>query len=92
MNRFVANFIGVSNPIEAKLVSHDRATGRAAVESDRRLRLPGTITDTNAAPAAGMVHVAVRPERIRVEATHAADVQPGWTRIEEPHPPGHLPP
>jgi spermidine/putrescine transport system ATP-binding protein len=84
VNRFVANFIGVSNPIEAKLIEHDPASGRAVVESDKGLRLTGYITDLAARPSAGTrVHVAVRPERIRVEAgASAAAAQTGWTRIE----------
>jgi spermidine/putrescine transport system ATP-binding protein len=84
VNRFVANFIGVSNPIEAKVLEHDPASGRALVESENGLRLTGTITDEGARPSAGTpVHVAVRPERIRVEAASSASAPAtGWTRIE----------
>jgi spermidine/putrescine transport system ATP-binding protein len=84
VNRFVANFIGVSNPIEGRLAEHDPATGRGVVETDRGLRLTGVVTDPDARPAAGTsVIVAVRPERLRVEAaTHAAPAPEGWTSID----------
>ena len=36
VNRFVANFIGVSNPINGRLVEHDPATGRGVVEIGAR--------------------------------------------------------
>jgi spermidine/putrescine transport system ATP-binding protein len=84
VNRFVANFIGVSNPINGKLIEHDPATGRGVVESDRGLRLTGVVTDPDARPAAGTeVIVAVRPERLRVEpATHTQPASDGWTSVE----------
>ena len=68
VNRFVADFIGVSNPFDGKLVEHDTATGRGVVEGDRGLRLAGTVTDPAARPTVGQrVVVVVRPERMRVE-------------------------
>ena len=84
VNRFVANFIGVSNPIDGKLVEHDPVTGRGVVESDRGLRLTGTVTDPDARPPVGTpVVVAVRPERLRVDpAAHTTPVGEGWTSIE----------
>jgi spermidine/putrescine transport system ATP-binding protein len=94
VNRFVADFIGVSNPIPAKVVSFDPATRRARVESDRGLSLSGTVTNPAAAPSAGdQVTVAVRPERLGVEAavaggaegansTDGADGSDGWTVIQ----------
>ena len=84
VNRFVANFIGVSNPIDGRLVEHDPATGRGVVESDRGLRLTGIVTDPDARPATGAsVIVAVRPERLRVDAAaHAEPAGDGWTSIE----------
>jgi spermidine/putrescine transport system ATP-binding protein len=73
-NSFVANFIGLSNFIPARLVSHDRATARAVVETDRGLRLAGHVTDSEAMPAEGApVTVAVRPERLSVDAATAAE-------------------
>lgn len=84
VNRFVANFIGISNPVEARLVEHDPISGRAVVESERGLRITGFITDPDARPSAGtQVHVAVRPERIHVEALASAPgPAAGWARIE----------
>jgi ABC-type Fe3+/spermidine/putrescine transport system ATPase subunit len=68
-NTFVANFIGLSNFVSARLVSHDRATAHAVVETDRGLRLVGHVTDPEAMPEDGAnVTVAVRPERLSVEA------------------------
>ena len=88
VNRFVANFIGVSNSVEGKLIEHDTATGRGVVASDRGLRLTGVITDPNASPTTGQqVIVAVRPERLRVEpvgntGADASASDAGWTRVE----------
>jgi spermidine/putrescine transport system ATP-binding protein len=73
-NSFVANFIGLSNFISARLISHERATARAVVETDRGLRLAGHVTDSEAMPAEGApVTVAVRPERLSVDAATAAE-------------------
>jgi len=81
-NAFVANFIGVSNFIPAKLVSHDRGTDRAVVETDHGVRLVGHVTDSDAEPAAGTpVTVAVRPERLRVEPETDVAAADGWTSI-----------
>ncbi|MEO5965483.1 MAG: ABC transporter ATP-binding protein [Candidatus Limnocylindrales bacterium] len=84
VNRFVANFIGVSNPIAGRLVEHDVATGRGVVETQTGLRLTGVVTDPDARPIAGTeVVVAVRPERLRVDpAGHCDPVGAGWTSIE----------
>jgi spermidine/putrescine transport system ATP-binding protein len=84
INRFVADFIGVSNPIEGALLEHDPATGRGLVQSDTGLRLTGVVTDPDARPAPGArVVIAIRPERMRVEAAaHAQPVGDGWTSIE----------
>ena len=84
INRFVADFIGVSNPIEGALLEHDPVTGRGVVQSDTGLRLAGVVTDQDARPAPGTrVVIAIRPERMRVEAAaHAQPDQDGWSRIE----------
>ncbi|HEY3336154.1 MAG TPA: ABC transporter ATP-binding protein [Candidatus Limnocylindrales bacterium] len=84
VNRFVANFIGTSNPFPGRLVEHDPATGQGVVESDSGLRLVGVVTDPDARPAAGApVIVAVRPERMYVEpAGHGGPVGDGWTSID----------
>ncbi len=83
VNRFVANFIGASNPIPGTIVSIDGATRRAIVDSDRGLRLQGRITAPDAAPAPGdAVIVAIRPERIRIEPAETATGEPGWNAVE----------
>jgi spermidine/putrescine transport system ATP-binding protein len=83
-NHFVANFIGVSNPIPGRLLEHDVATGRGMVETERGLRLTGIVTDPSARPPAGeQVTVAVRPERMQLRAAgHVSAEQPGRTVVE----------
>ena len=83
VNRFVANFIGVSNPIRGRVTSFDPATRRAGVESDRGLRLVGPVTDPSAMPAIGdTVTVAIRPERLRVEPAGSTDsTEAGWASV-----------
>ncbi len=72
VNRFVANFIGVSNPIAGRLVEIG-SDGHAIVESDRGLRLRGWVTDPAARPGVGDgVTVAIRPERLSVETADRA--------------------
>ena len=71
-NRFVSNFIGVSNPIPGKIAELGPG-GRAIVETDRGLRLVGRITDPEAKPSVGAnVTVATRPERLTVESADSA--------------------
>jgi spermidine/putrescine transport system ATP-binding protein len=66
VNLFVSNFIGVSNPMPGRVVELG-AAGSAVVETDRGLRLRGTITDQAARPVVGArVTVATRPERLTV--------------------------
>jgi spermidine/putrescine transport system ATP-binding protein len=86
VNRFVANFIGVSNPIEGRIVDFNPVARRATVQT-AGLSLAWTVTDPAAKPAAGdAVTVAIRPERLRVEprstiATNAK-TESGWTTVE----------
>jgi spermidine/putrescine transport system ATP-binding protein len=69
VNRFVANFIGVSNPIEGRLTAFDAATREARVDGNGGLVLRGRVTDVAASPSIGdEVTVAVRPERFQIEA------------------------
>jgi spermidine/putrescine transport system ATP-binding protein len=87
VNRFVANFIGVSNPIRGRILAFDGASRRAEVESDSGLLLTGTVTDPGASPSPGDgVTVAVRPERLRVDATGgdgSGTARPaGWTVVD----------
>jgi spermidine/putrescine transport system ATP-binding protein len=82
VNRFVANFIGVSNPIRGRVVGFDAANRRARVESDNGLVLNGGVTDLAASPAAGdLVTVAIRPERLRVEPAESAPAANGSTSV-----------
>ena len=85
VNRFVAGFIGSSNFLEARLVSHDPLSGRAVVETSSGLRIGGIVTDSAARPAAGQaVDIAIRPERLRIQPA-SADAGPsdgeGWTSV-----------
>jgi len=83
VNRFVANFIGASNPIPGRIVSVDPATRRAVVDSDRGLHLVGWVTARDATPAAGdAVIVAVRPERLRIEPVETSVAEAGWNAVE----------
>jgi spermidine/putrescine transport system ATP-binding protein len=83
VNRFVANFIGVSNPIAGRIEEVDPATRRATVATDRGLRISGRITDPDARPPTGTaVTLAVRPERLQVVSADAAPPDPGWTAVD----------
>jgi spermidine/putrescine transport system ATP-binding protein len=84
VNRFVADFIGVSNPIVGRITQFDVETRRASIETERGLRLRGQVTD----PAATLttddrVTVAVRPERLTVEpaASATSDGAASWTSV-----------
>ena len=86
VNTFVANFIGVSNPLAATVESFDATTHLARVQTDGGLKLTGTVTDPIAHPAAGdRVSVAIRPEHLRVEAAPnggaTTEAVGGWTRV-----------
>jgi spermidine/putrescine transport system ATP-binding protein len=82
VNRFVANFIGVSNPLAGTVVEFDAATQRARVETDGGLTLTGGVTDPAARPAAGSkVTVAIRPERLRVDPAGDEASTDGWTAV-----------
>ncbi len=84
VNRFVADFIGTSNFIPAKVRDHPAGTTRVVVESDRGLVLAGVLTDTAAHATTGAdVTVALRPERIEVHPAAAAGTLPsaGWTQL-----------
>ena len=93
VNRFVADFIGTSNPLKGRVVSVDEGSRRATVQTDGGIRLSGLITDPAAHPAIDSeVTVAIRPEHLDVRplgstetpdaadgsATHEAS---GWTTI-----------
>ena len=81
VNTFVANFIGVSNPMPGRITAVDGPW--TTVESDRGLRLVGQVTDPEARPAIGAtVTVVTRPERLRIEpAGVVTDAQSGETSV-----------
>jgi spermidine/putrescine transport system ATP-binding protein len=83
VNKFVANFIGMSNPLPGRVVSFDAAGRRAVVDTDTGLRLTGTVTEPDARLSpADKVTVAIRPEHLRVEpGTEERPVAAGWTSI-----------
>jgi spermidine/putrescine transport system ATP-binding protein len=93
VNRFVADFIGTSNPLKGKVVSVDEGARRAVVETDGGLRLTGLITDPTAHPAnESQVTVAIRPEHLDVRPDGSTDMPAnatdtathggsGWTTI-----------
>jgi spermidine/putrescine transport system ATP-binding protein len=87
VNRFVADFIGVSNPLPGTVRRFDPATRRASIETDRGLHLAGHVTDPDASLGADdAVVVAVRPERLTVEpatgdAPPASNGGTGWTSV-----------
>jgi spermidine/putrescine transport system ATP-binding protein len=84
VNRFVANFIGVSNPLAGRVRTFDSGGRIAEVDTDNGLSLRGTVTDAAAAPQVGdAVTVVVRPERLRVEAAGTvAPAERGWTSVD----------
>jgi spermidine/putrescine transport system ATP-binding protein len=81
VNRFVADFIGTSNPIPGTVqgVEPDR---RVVVRTDRGLVLRGQVTDPSANLAVGDVAtVAIRPERLEIHPDDAASgttTDAGW--------------
>jgi spermidine/putrescine transport system ATP-binding protein len=83
LNRFVSNFIGVSNPIPGEVVEFDASTRTARVQAANGLLLSGTVTDPAANPGPGVsVTVVVRPERLRVDpADDRGASGDGWTSV-----------
>jgi spermidine/putrescine transport system ATP-binding protein len=82
VTRFVADFIGTSNFIDATVVS--AADGWASVTTERGLPMRGRVTDPDASLAAGdSVIVAIRPERMEVvPADEDGADRTGVTRVE----------
>ena len=84
-NRFVADFLGSSNFLPAKIVAFDTATRMATVRSERGLVLRGKVTDPTATPAIDDdVTVATRPERLEVRSADDVDTHDGaaaWTGV-----------
>ena len=85
-NRFVADFIGTSNFIEAMVVEPPDAGRHVVVRNAQGLTLRGRVTDDEATVRVGdTVTVASRPERLEVvpadAAAPAAGAEAGVTRI-----------
>jgi spermidine/putrescine transport system ATP-binding protein len=83
VNRFVADFVGTSNFVDARILSVD-GSSRAEVETTSGLRTRGMVTDPGAKPETGAsVSIAIRPESLRIEAagSQRADSNDGWVSI-----------
>ena len=84
VNRFVADFIGTSNFIDATVVQPPDATRQVIVRTARGLTMHGQVTDPEARLASGeAVIVATRPERLEViPATGRTDDADGWVQVD----------
>lgn len=82
INRFVADFIGTSNFMDATVVDHG-ADRTVTVRTGRGLTLRGWLTDRDHTVADGdSVIVATRPERLEVmSAESAGSPGPGMSQI-----------
>jgi spermidine/putrescine transport system ATP-binding protein len=82
VNRFVADFIGTSNFMDATVVEED-GDGRVVVRTSRGMTVRGGLTDPGAKPSIGQaVVVATRPERLEVlSAEDALSPVGGMTQI-----------
>lgn len=83
VNRFVADFIGTSNFLEARVVE-TAADGAVVVRNDNGLTMRGRLTDRHASVSTGStVTVATRPERLDVyPADDAEPAGPGEVSVE----------
>jgi spermidine/putrescine transport system ATP-binding protein len=83
VNRFVADFIGTSNFIDATVVEGAAADGHIVVQTGRGLTMGGRMTDPDARPKVGdAVIVATRPERLEVVPEGDAETaRAGMTQI-----------
>jgi spermidine/putrescine transport system ATP-binding protein len=73
VNRFVADFIGTSNFLDATVVE-DLGNGRVVVRTGRGLTLRGGVTDADRTVVVGdHVVVATRPERLEVVPAEDAE-------------------
>lgn len=84
VNRFVADFIGTSNFIEATVIEAPDDSRHVVVRSAQGLTLRGRVTDDAATVRAGdTVTVASRPERLEVVPADAATpAEAGVTQIK----------
>ena len=90
VNRFVADFIGTSNFMDATVAGFDPAAAdRHRADTAHGLTMRGTVTDATATPAEGdAVTVVTRPERLEVYPAEGGDrppdrVRPGRGRIHQ---------
>ncbi len=83
VNRFVADFIGTSNFVDATVTQPPDAEGNIVVRTARGLTLRGRVTDRDAHPVAGdAVTVATRPERLEVAVAAGQPIStPGMTEV-----------
>jgi spermidine/putrescine transport system ATP-binding protein len=83
VNRFVADFIGTSNFIEATVAGFDTTTRMATVRTAQGLTMRGTVTDLERTPADGeVITVATRPERLEVVPVEGAgEPLPGFVQV-----------
>jgi spermidine/putrescine transport system ATP-binding protein len=82
VNRFVADFIGTSNFLEATVSEADTAAGSVTVRGKDGLVLRGRTTDADRRLAVGdVVTVAMRPERLDVLAMDAGDPPAGSMQV-----------
>jgi spermidine/putrescine transport system ATP-binding protein len=84
VNRFVADFIGTSNFVDASVLEANGEGGHTTVRTDRGLVLRGRVTDRTITLAVGdSVTVVTRPERLEVLAADSAgEAPPGSTQVE----------
>lgn len=82
VNRFVADFIGTSNFMDAT-VEERAGDGRVVVRTARGMTIRGALTDPDARVTAGdAVVVATRPERLELIPADAAETAgPGMSQI-----------
>ena len=83
VNRFVANFIGTTNFLDATVAETADERGVTTVRSATGLTLRGRITDPDARVVVGdKVTLATRPERLEVAPGDApAPAEPGVTQV-----------
>ena len=80
VNRFVANFIGTTNFVDAAVVATADERGLTTVRSEQGLTLRGRVTDPTARQSVGdRVTVATRPERLEVAPADAPAPTSGAT-------------
>ncbi|MBJ7329849.1 MAG: ABC transporter ATP-binding protein [Solirubrobacteraceae bacterium] len=72
---FVANFLGISNLIDGRVIGADGDVASVETHDGATLRLPAARTDAH-----GEVRIGVRPEKVQL-AQSEADVPDGWNTL-----------